>query len=142
MYLLPKIFKTKLKSKVIVNQNLKNKINKLTTTSSYNIWLLLRNEVLLVKLQEPVDQCLLPLNWTYLLLYKTSIGLWSLSQSPSHRYIQWNDKFLTLNSCKSVWGIIHLLDWIIPHLPNYAIWRYCSPKFLRLWKDRITKYQI
>ena len=59
MYLLPKIFKTNIKCKVIVNQNLKNKINKLRTTSSYNIWLLLRNEVLLVRLQEPVDQFLI-----------------------------------------------------------------------------------
>ena len=59
MYLLPKSFKTNLKCKLIVNQNLKNKINKLRTTSSYNIWLLLWDEVLLVRLQEPIDQCLL-----------------------------------------------------------------------------------
>ena len=48
------------------NRNKKNKALKircnLETKSSYNIWLLLRDEVLLVRLQEPIDQYLLPFN--------------------------------------------------------------------------------
>ena len=52
-----------------------NKSIKLKKTKSCpNIWLLPRDEVLLVRLQEPVDQCLLS---CYLLIYKISIGLWS-----------------------------------------------------------------
>ena len=39
-----------------------------------NIWLLLWDEVLLVRFQEPVDQFLL---YYYLLICKISIGLWS-----------------------------------------------------------------
>ena len=60
MCLLQKILKTNLKYKVIVNQCLKNKTNKLRKTSSYNIWLLLRYGILLERFQEPVDQFLLP----------------------------------------------------------------------------------
>ena len=37
----------------------KTKTYNLKTKSSYNIWLLLRDEILLVRFQEPVDQCLL-----------------------------------------------------------------------------------
>ena len=47
-----------MKYKIILNQRLKirTKItDKLRTRSSYNIWLLLRDAVLLVRLQEPVD---------------------------------------------------------------------------------------
>ena len=48
---------------------------KLRKTNSWPmIWLLLQDEVLLVRLQEPVDQCLLS---CYLLICKISIGLWS-----------------------------------------------------------------
>ena len=54
-----------------------------------NIWLLLRDEVLLVRLQEPVDQCLL---YCYMLVCKISIGLWSPYSIYSHRYIQWKTK--------------------------------------------------
>ena len=53
-----KILKINIKYKIILNQGLKirtKETDKLWTRSSYNIWLLLRDEVLLVRLQEPVD---------------------------------------------------------------------------------------
>ena len=53
-----KVLKINIKCKIILNQRLKIKTkrtNKLRTRSSYNIWLLLRDEVLFLRLQEPVD---------------------------------------------------------------------------------------
>ena len=55
MDLFLKILKINSKCKIIENQCLRNRTNKLRTRSSYNIWLLLQDEVLLVRLQEPVD---------------------------------------------------------------------------------------
>ena len=43
------------KSRVIGNQSLKNSTHRLGTIFSLNIWLVLRDESLLVKFQEPVD---------------------------------------------------------------------------------------
>ena len=60
MYLFLKILKINSKCKTIENQCLTNRKNKLRTRSSYNIWLLLWDEILLVRFQEPVNQCLLP----------------------------------------------------------------------------------
>ena len=50
--------KINIKCKIILNQRLKirtKRINKLRTRSSYNIWLFLWDELLLMSLQEPVD---------------------------------------------------------------------------------------
>ena len=55
-------------------QNLNKSIKRWKTKTGYNIWLLLQNEVLPVRLQEPVDQCLL---CCHLLVCKLFIGLWS-----------------------------------------------------------------
>ena len=55
-------------------QNINKSIKRWKTETWPNIWLLLRDEVLPVRLQEPVDQCLL---CYYLLVCKISIGLWS-----------------------------------------------------------------
>ena len=60
MYLFLKILKINSRCKIIENQCLKNRTNKLRTRSSYNIWLLLWDEILLVRFQEPIDQCHLP----------------------------------------------------------------------------------
>jgi len=55
---LSKVLKINIKCKIILNQQLKirtKRTDKLRTRSSYNIWLLLRDEVLFLRPQEPVD---------------------------------------------------------------------------------------
>ena len=50
--------KINIKCKIILNQWLKirtKRTDKLRTRSSYKVWLLLQDEVLLVRLQEPIE---------------------------------------------------------------------------------------
>ena len=103
MYLSLWNFKPNQKWKVIGNKSLKNNTHRLGTIFSLNIWLLLRDESLLVRFQEPVD--LVPYSLGDGVIYQISATF----SNSKHIPLKWQNTSTNQHTEKNLHGRIAIL---------------------------------